>query len=144
MSELKLVSCPSCQTPNRVPALKLSNKPVCGRCRELLFQGKAADLSTAQFEKFIKVGDIPIVVDFWASWCGPCKMMAPVFEQTAKQLEPRLRFVKVNTEVEQALAARFSIRSIPTLIVIKDGKEVARQAGAMDASSLSNWLKSFI
>ena len=144
MSELTLVSCPSCQTPNRVPTQKLSNHPVCGRCRELLFQGKAADLSMTQFDKFIKVSDTPIVVDFWASWCGPCKMMAPAFEQAAKQLEPGLRFVKVNTEVEQALAARFSIRSIPTLIVIKNGKEIARQAGAMDASSLSNWLKSFI
>ncbi|WP_372740884.1 thioredoxin TrxC [Neptunomonas sp.] len=144
MSELTLVSCPSCQTPNRVPTQKLSNHPVCGRCRELLFQGKAADLSMTQFDKFIKVSDTPIVVDFWASWCGPCKMMAPVFEQAAKQLEPHLRFVKVNTEVEQALAARFSIRSIPTLIVIKNGKELARQAGAMDASSLQNWLKQFI
>ena len=144
MSELKLVSCPSCQTPNRVPVSKLIDKPVCGRCHELLFQGKPADFSARQFDKFMKVTDTPIVVDFWASWCGPCKTMAPVFQQAAKQLEPYFRFVKVETESEKMLATRYAIRSIPTLIVIKNGKEVARQAGAMDVSTLVNWLKQFM
>lgn len=144
MSDNKLISCPSCQTTNRVPVDKLNDKPVCGRCREFLFQGRPIDVSTAQFDKFVKANDLPVVIDFWASWCGPCKMMAPVFEQVAKQLEPHIRFVKVNTEVEQALAARYAIRSIPTLLVIKNGKEVARQAGAMDGTSLARWLKKFM
>ncbi|SIS61902.1 thioredoxin TrxC [Neptunomonas antarctica] len=141
MSQIKLISCPSCQTPNRVPFQKLSDKPVCGRCRELLFQGKPVELDAARFDKLIKSTDIPVVVDFWAPWCGPCKMMGPVFTQVAAQLEPKFRFVKVNTEVEQALAARYAVRSIPTLLMIKDGKEIARQAGAVDATSLMRWLQ---
>ena len=140
MSQIKLISCPSCQTPNRVPAEKLAAKPVCGRCRALLFQGAPVELNMTQFDKLAKASDIPIVIDFWAPWCGPCKMMTPVFEQAARQLEPRFRFVKVNTEIEQTLAARYSIRSIPTLLILKNGVEVARQAGAMDLTSLSNWL----
>ncbi|WP_028470434.1 thioredoxin TrxC [Neptunomonas japonica] len=143
MSQIKLISCPSCQTPNRVPIEKLTAKPVCGRCRVSLFQGVPVELTMAQFDKLVKSSDIPVVIDFWASWCGPCKMMAPVFEQAAKQLEPRFRFVKVNTEVEQALAARYSIRSIPTLLVLKGGVEVARQAGAMDLTNLSRWLSGY-
>lgn len=143
MSQIKLISCPSCQTPNRVPTEKLTAKPVCGRCRVLLFQGVPVELTMVQFDKLVKSSDIPVVVDFWASWCGPCKMMAPVFEQAAKQFEPRFRFVKVNTEVEQALAARYSIRSIPTLLVLNRGVEVARQAGAMDLTNLSRWLSGY-
>jgi thioredoxin 2 len=143
MSQIKLISCPSCQTPNRVPAEKLAAKPVCGRCRALLFKGVPVELSLAQFDKLAKASDIPIVVDFWAPWCGPCKMMTPVFEQAARRLEPRFRFVKVNTEIEQALAARYSIRSIPTLIILKNGVEVTRQAGAMDLTNLSNWLSRY-
>ncbi|WP_293267591.1 thioredoxin TrxC [Neptunomonas sp.] len=143
MSQIKLISCPSCQTQNRVPADKLAAKPICGRCRVLLFQGTSVELTMVQFDKFVKRSDVPVVVDFWASWCGPCKMMAPVFEQAARQLEPRFRFVKVNTEIEQALAARYSIRSIPTLIILKGGVEIARQAGALDLTSMSHWLERY-
>ena len=143
MSQIKLISCPSCQTPNRVPAEKLAAKPVCGRCRALLFQGVPAELTMVQFDKLAKASDIPIVIDFWAPWCGPCKMMTPVFEQAARQLEPRFRFVKVNTEIEQSLAARYSIRSIPTLLILKNGAEVARQSGVMDLTRLSDWLSRY-
>ena len=142
MSESKLITCPSCITPNRVPSSKLVDAPVCGRCKQRLFVGAPAELTTEQFEKLIRNTDIPIVVDFWASWCGPCQMMAPVFAQVASQLEPSFRFVKTNTESEHQLSARYGIRSIPSLLVFQRGKEVARQAGALDAGRLTRWLKS--
>lgn len=140
MTDQILVICPQCQTQNRVPSDRLADKSMCGNCRENLFLGKPIDLNLAAFDRHINRSDIPLVVDFWAAWCGPCKMMAPQFEQAAKQLEPNVRLGKVNTETEQELAARFSIRSIPTLKIFHHGKEIASQAGAMDANNIVRWV----
>ncbi len=142
MSDSKLITCPSCLTPNKVPSLKLVDGPICGRCKHALFSGAPVELTTEQFDKLIPNTEIPVVVDFWAAWCGPCQMMAPVFAQAASQLEPSYRFVKINTESEPQLSARYGIRSIPSLLVFHKGKEVARQAGALDANRLTRWLKS--
>jgi thioredoxin 2 len=112
----------------------------CGKCGERLFGGKPVALGEPQFQRFIEKNDVPVVVDFWADWCGPCKMMAPVFEQAARQLEPNVRLAKVDTEQAQGLAARYQIRSIPTVIMFKSGREVSRQSGAMGLEDLKNWI----
>ena len=131
MSDSIHIVCPHCQSINRVPANKLAEKPNCGRCQHPLFTGEPIDLTTATFARHLERSDLPLLVDFWAPWCGPCKMMAPQFEQAASLLEPKVRLAKVNTEAEPHLAAQFGIRSIPTLILFRGGHEVARQAGAM-------------
>lgn len=140
MSDTAHIVCPNCHGVNRLPVSRLGDAPKCGKCKQVLFTSRPVELTSANFSAHISRSDIPLVVDFWAPWCGPCKMMAPVFEQAAAELEPRVRLAKVNTEVEQQLAAQFSIRSIPTLAVFKNGHEVARQAGAMDANSLRQWI----
>jgi thioredoxin 2 len=137
-----IVVCPHCHAANRLPAERLADGGTCGKCKQTLFSGSPVELTAAQFDSHINRSDLPVVVDFWAPWCGPCRMMAPAFAQAAQQLEPRYRLVKVNTEEEQALAARFNIRSIPTLAVFRHGQELARQAGAMDASNLVRWIQS--
>ncbi len=142
MLDSKHIVCPHCNTINRIPASRLGDNPKCGKCHNLLFNGKPVDLSAATFAKHIGKNDIPVVVDFWAPWCGPCKMMAPAFAEAATQMESGARFAKVNTEVEQALAAQFGIRSIPTLAVFHHGQEVARQAGAMGAVDIQRWVQS--
>lgn len=116
----------------------------CGRCKKPLFEGRPLELTRANFQTHVAQTDVPIVVDFWAPWCGPCRMMAPVFAQAAQQLEPRARLVKVNTEVEQEIAAGFAIRSIPTLVVLKSGREIARQAGALQLNDLLRWVRSYL
>ncbi len=142
MSQSKHVVCSSCLTTNRVPEDKLAAGGTCGKCGKPLFSGKPLELTSANFNKIIASNDLPVMVDFWAPWCGPCKMMAPVFEQAAQQLEPQMLLAKLNTENEQAIAAGFGIRSIPTIAIFRGGRVVAQQAGAMDLGTLTRWAQS--
>lgn len=135
------VVCPVCGGINRVPSSRDAAAAKCGKCGERLFRGKPVALDESGFSRFIEKNDIPVVVDFWAEWCGPCKMMAPVFEQAAAQLEPKVRFAKLDTEQAQSVAVRYQIRSIPTLVLFKGGKEVARQSGAMGLAALTDWVR---
>jgi len=141
VSESLHVVCPLCNAVNRIPAARSAEKPNCGNCHESLFTGHPQELSSSTFQNHIRRNDIPVVVDFWAPWCSPCKMMAPAFEQAAAQLEPAVRLTKLNTETEQAIAAQFNIRSIPTLVMFGNGREIARQAGAMNASDIVRWVQ---
>ena len=140
MSNVLNVPCPHCSALNRLPAERLAEHPVCGRCKQSLFEGKPVELTTANFDAVAGRGDLPVVVDFWATWCGPCVGFAPVFAEAARRLEPKLRLAKVDTDAQSALATRFGIRSIPTLLVLRDGREIARQAGALNASQLRQFL----
>ena len=143
MSTLHIV-CPSCQAVNRIPSERLAQHPRCGKCKEALFTGHSLELTARDFQQHIGRNDIPVVVDFWAAWCGPCKMMAPAYAQAAVKLEPRVRLAKLNTEQEQGIAAQFNIRSIPTLIIFKAGREIARHAGAMSAADIVRWISGYI
>ena len=138
------VVCPHCHTTNRVAPADLSATPDCGKCHRPLFDGHPVALDEAAFEKHIARSQLPVLVDFWAPWCGPCRMMAPQFEAAAKQLEPYVRLAKVNTEEAQALGARLNIRSIPTLALYVNGREVARQPGAMGAADIVRWTRSHL
>lgn len=141
MTDKKHIVCPHCNAINRIPTARLGDAPKCGKCKQALFAGEPVTLSSANFNKHLMNSDIPVVVDFWAPWCGPCQTMAPAFAQAAEQLEPNYRLAKVNTEAEQSLSAQYAIRSIPTLALFKNGKEIARQAGAMGVEDIQRWVK---
>lgn len=134
--------CSHCLAVNRLPSEKLSASPTCGKCHQPLVVTEPVNLGSASFDKFVSRNDLPVVVDFWASWCGPCQMMAPHFAKAAQALKGRVLFAKVDTEAAQDIAARYNIRSIPTLILFKQGQEVQRQAGAMTGQQLVQWLES--
>jgi thioredoxin 2 len=136
------VVCAHCDSVVRLPAERLGEVAKCPKCHGVLFEGKPVSLTEANFDQHIAKNDLPVVVDFWAPWCGPCIAMAPHFEAAARELEPKLRFAKLNTQDVPGPAGRFNIRSIPTMIVFRGGKELARQSGAVDSGRLARWLSS--
>jgi len=136
--------CPQCAAINRLPEEKPAQDARCGKCSKPLFSQQPLNVNQSQFDRHVQKSDVPLVVDFWADWCGPCKMMAPAFQKAAENIEPRARLLKVNTEQEQGLSARYAIRSIPTLMVFSAGQEVARMSGAMDLSNLLSWINNQI
>ena len=142
MSEQVHIVCNHCHAVNRLMSDKLEALSRCGKCKQALLVGDIVALTQDSFDKYVVNNDLPVVVDFWAPWCGPCKVMGPNFEKVATELKTKFRFAKVNTEEQQSLAARFAIRSIPTLAVYRNGREVSRQSGAMDAGTLKRWVES--
>ncbi|WP_202560435.1 thioredoxin TrxC [Alcanivorax sp. DP30] len=134
------LTCSHCGTINRVPEERLRNNPVCGKCRHAILDGQPLSASDAGFQRLVDRNGLPLVLDFWASWCGPCQQFAPTFQATAGQFATQARFVKVDTERCPQTAARFQIRSIPTLMIIKNGKEIARLAGALPKAQFTQWV----
>ena len=139
MNDSQLIACAQCAAMNRVPREKIGQSPQCGRCHQPLFAGKPLALDNAAFDRHAVRSELPLLVDFWAPWCGPCLSMAPAFEAAASRLEPQMRLAKVDTEAEPALGARFAIRSIPTMVLLQSGRELARQSGAMSSEQIVRW-----
>lgn len=144
MENLVHLTCPHCDAANRIPMQRLSESPNCGRCHKPLFTGHPLTMTDANAQSLIARTGIPLVIDCWASWCGPCQQFAPVFEQASAAFEPRLRFAKLDTDAQPQTSAHFQIRSIPTLIVCRGGREIARQSGAMPYGAFSQWLQQYI
>jgi len=142
MSDPKHIVCPHCGAINRIPADRSAAVAQCGSCKAKLFAGKPQAVGAAAFDRHVAKGDVPVLVDVWAPWCGPCRSMAPQFERAAEMLEPDVRLLKLNSDEEQAISARYGIRSIPTMLLFKDGKLKAQTAGAMDATRIAAWTRS--
>tara|TARA_R110001592_G_scaffold302055_1_gene573799 strand:- start:393 stop:830 length:438 start_codon:yes stop_codon:yes gene_type:complete len=135
------VTCQKCNATNRLPTERLKDQPKCGKCKSPVFNGKSIDLNLSNFASFLNNNQLPVLVDCWAPWCGPCKTFSPIFDLAAKEFEPKLRFAKLNTESQKNIASRWNIQSIPTLILFKGGKEVTRVSGALSSGQLKQWLE---
>jgi thioredoxin 2 len=143
MAESFNVVCPRCDAVNRIPSARPAAQAVCGSCKSKLFDGHPVELDASRFERHVERSDIPVIADFWAPWCGPCRAMAPIFERAAQRLEPKARFVKVNVDRNQDLAAKLGVRGIPALFAFKNGRVVAQQAGVADVAGLQKWVEQF-
>ncbi len=142
MAQVRQIVCPHCAAINRVPAGKEARQARCGACHRALFDGHPAATDGAQFDKHRRANDIPVLVDVWAAWCGPCRSMAPMFEQAAAELEPDVRLVKLNADEEPRIASELGVAALPTMLLLRGGREVARISGAMSARQIVSWARS--